>query len=627
MIIDPQNIQYVLDRFITTLLSQHALSWKNAYAWKLNETPHARNTLPVIFPAFMFLHCTQLIKDNPQLDNMRGKICSWLMRHQTQETKTWNWWQRNAKERETRPYPDDLDDTACALAAIHAVNPQYITGEMLAKFTSALCQSEQQPGGPYRTWLVSAKDKKWHDVDPVVNCNIAYALSLFGVTLDQQIKYLAQRFQMSCASPYYPSSLPCAYFFARMFHSAQPSTQEKLESARKYVEFIVLELLKNNQNTPHTIALGTTTLLYLHSKTEKIEKGITSLCSAYPKLGMGELCIYTNFHGDCRVAGSPPTTLALCIETLSVWIAMQKKKDVTQNAKIKEEVFAFTQKRITGLPFLLRKKVKKVLHDFSLDKNAAQATGLPFLTFSTLTQENSIKISHRTLVELGCANVCGWISYTLLDARIDKQKQAEKFLPLAPFFYREALRIYAKFCPTNHPFWKTCHKILATVDDAYVKEALHITSPLMHSGKKSLGHALCAVAALFLSHQDSHQRIAGIQKFFLLYLTAKQLNDDLHDWEQDYTEGRITPVVSLVLKYSASRNIKKLRTAFWECVLPESCRILVRCFAHAEHVLLQAKLPNPQPFLLLLGQAENDFHKAEHEIRTIHEFIFAPSKK
>lgn len=627
MIIDPQNIQYVLDRFITTLLSQHALSWKNAYAWKFHKVPHQRIKLPVIFPAFMLLHCTKRVTNNPQLDTVRKNVCLWLLDQQTPQTGTWNWWQKHTVERKTFPYPDDLDDTACALVAIHATHPKNVTGEMLATFTSVLCQSEQKPGGPYRTWLVGTKDTQWHDVDSVVNCNIAYALSLFGVTLDQQIEYLAQRFQMSCASPYYPSSLPCAYFFARMFHSAQPSAQEKLEPARKYVECVVLELLKNNQNTPHTIALGTTTLLYLHSKTEKIEKGITSLCSAYPKLGMGELCIYTNFHGDCRVAGSPTTTLALCIETLSVWIAMQKKKNLSQNVKIKEEVFVCAQQRIKHLPFLLHKEVEKILRDFSLDKNGAQAAGLPFLMFSTLTQEHGAKISHRILVELGCANVCGWIAYTLFDDCIDKQKRAEQFLPSAPFFYREALRIYAKFFPTNHPFWKTCNTILAIVDNAYAKESLHITSPLIHSGEKSLGHSLCAVAAVFLSHQDSKQRIACIQKFFLLYLTAKQLNDDLHDWEQDYTGGRITPVVSLVLKHTVSRNIKTLRIVFWEHVLPKSCQVLTCCFDRAKRVLIQAKLPNPQSLFYLLEQAEHDFDKAKREIQTIHEFIFAPSKK
>jgi len=83
-----------------------------------------------------------------------------------------------SKEFKSKPYPDDLDDTFCALNALYLFDRKLISGSAYAYIIQLLTKVEKNEGGPYKTWLVSKKTSGWDDVDIVVNSNIAYFLWL-----------------------------------------------------------------------------------------------------------------------------------------------------------------------------------------------------------------------------------------------------------------------------------------------------------------------------------------------------------------------------------------------------------------------------------------------------------------
>ena len=60
---------------------------------------------------------------------------------------TWNYWPRNSPSALTDPYPDDMDDTACAIAALALWKPKIIDGKVLAHITQSLIITESRPGG------------------------------------------------------------------------------------------------------------------------------------------------------------------------------------------------------------------------------------------------------------------------------------------------------------------------------------------------------------------------------------------------------------------------------------------------------------------------------------------------
>src|SRR4030095_7089120 len=109
-----------------------------------------------------------------KLAYLQNKIAKFLLLHKS-EFWSWNYWQRNSHEAKELPYPDDLDVTFCALAALSHYDKKLISGDVFAYIVQLLTATEKKEGGPYRTWLVAKNAPAvWRDVDLAVNSNIAY---------------------------------------------------------------------------------------------------------------------------------------------------------------------------------------------------------------------------------------------------------------------------------------------------------------------------------------------------------------------------------------------------------------------------------------------------------------------
>jgi hypothetical protein len=89
--------------------------------------------------------------------------------------------------RDTRRVPPDLDDTACAVAAL--VAPGERPG---LSFYQLLWENEASPGGPYYTWVGvnGGSHLLARQVDALVNANIVLAAALAGRRLPGAATYL-----------------------------------------------------------------------------------------------------------------------------------------------------------------------------------------------------------------------------------------------------------------------------------------------------------------------------------------------------------------------------------------------------------------------------------------------------
>src|SRR5438876_3918375 len=121
------------------------------------------------------------------------------------------------------PYPDDLDDTFCALSALRLHDPDLVNEAALGRVVHLLVALETQVGGPYRTWIAPEDAPAvWRDVDLAVNANIAYFLRLTGTTLPGLTAIMEQGIMAkTLSSPYYPSLYPVAYFVARAYQGPE----------------------------------------------------------------------------------------------------------------------------------------------------------------------------------------------------------------------------------------------------------------------------------------------------------------------------------------------------------------------------------------------------------------------
>jgi hypothetical protein len=99
----------------------------------------------VFFPAV--ISCALgTIKDYPKAAVILDRSIQFL---DSEKSRRWsfNYWSKTSVQFNTQPYPDDFDDTACALAAISMHNSESISGEGWARIIEDLIAAEVRPGG------------------------------------------------------------------------------------------------------------------------------------------------------------------------------------------------------------------------------------------------------------------------------------------------------------------------------------------------------------------------------------------------------------------------------------------------------------------------------------------------
>ena len=164
-----------------------------------------RRTWQTVFVPALMLSALAQVNDTSALP-IRNKLAEFLLDEKGPEG-AFNYWAKNAPEHKTMPYPNDLDDTFCALAGLYLHDTALVDEKMLAQAVALLLAAETAVGGPYRTWLVPTDSEPvWLDVDLAVNSNVAYFLSLIGNRLPKLDGMMEQAITTNTyTSPCYPS--------------------------------------------------------------------------------------------------------------------------------------------------------------------------------------------------------------------------------------------------------------------------------------------------------------------------------------------------------------------------------------------------------------------------------------
>lgn len=274
-----------------------------------------------------------------------------------------------------------------------------------------------------------------------------------------------------------------------------------------------------------------------------------------------------------------PTTLAILKKYEKLYTFLPP---ANPHNKSHQAIFATVEKQLSRLDEPLR------LHSLSFlsrvqhaDKNQEIAL-LPRFFYDSLTSPFVVP----PLAQLGEANIYCWIAYTIYDHIIDGE-QITEYLPVANLAMRLALARYQALFPPNHPFQQQVQHTFNTMDWANSWEMAHcrfpqnskyITIPALPTygryqllAHRSFGHVLGPLALAHLAGVQA-SAIKNIEKGFEHYLIARQLNDDLHDWQQDISAGQASAVVTHILKhlqiqpgtYELEPLITQMQTDFWQ---------------------------------------------------------------
>ncbi len=424
-----------------------------------------------VFSTALILSCLCNIRETPKLSKIKKKAADFLL---TQKSEDWsfNYWTRKSKEAKTMPYPDDLDDTFCALSAIFRFDPKLINGSALAKIVALLTALEVEEGGPYRTWLAAEDAKKvWRDIDLAVNANIAYFLRLVDVDLPRVKQFIEKKIKSGkITSPYYPNPYPLCYFISRFY---------KGKHKKLLVDFLTSKEKDNYWGNWLNCALAVSALVNLGFAGRKLAIAVENLVGSGQKDGSWNpygFCFDPAREEKMAYCGSGALTTAFCLEAVSKFENLNLKTKIgNQNSKLERKdtigekihnkVVESAKQRFSQLDGSLTKQAVEQLKKILETNKSRQVTLTPYFFSQSLGQKHRQKMTQAFLVKLGTANLLGWLAYTIYDDFFDDEGEKQK-LSVANFCLRELTTIFVQILPEKLGFRELFGKVMNNLESA-----------------------------------------------------------------------------------------------------------------------------------------------------------------
>jgi len=501
------------------------------------------------------LHALTCIKDNPKVASIKKKAALFLLQNKSPYA-TWNYWAKESPEFTHLPYPDDTDDTFASLSALYRYDSKTLNGACLAQVVDGLTSIEKKEGGPYFTWYIKSKKRLWKDVDCVANAQIAYFLQLLEINLPQMKKYFETvTNKKAFESPYYPSSLHCMYFVAKVYTSEHFS-----HLLNAYVESHIKHL------NPLELALAVSSISFHNNKAPSLLKKLIKQCKnldvcsrSYP------FCIDPTRDGKKYYSGSPAITAAAIIEALSLSIESIEQISPT----LATSIFSVTHKRILKLashfPKHLQNNVKELV-----SKSLESEAGKQCVSAPILVAEAFGDMPKKNLEEICFAQACGWIAYEIFDDCVDEKKTDD--LGIALILYAEMHAVFSKIFADDASFFGDFLCRCSQMNISLFEEAHHIgmqDSTTSHQTPhwilhKSSGYSVGPLAMMHtLGYSFDSDTTQKVVSYFENVILALQLSDDAHDWEDDIENFRRNSVVEMLPMISKLSRGKR-HQYFWE---------------------------------------------------------------
>lgn len=557
---------------------------------------------------------------------------------------SFNYWAQSAAERTTMLYPDDIDDTFGALAALLQYERAIINGEALAAIVALLTSVETQEGGPYRTWLIKNPSTPWNDIDVVANSAVGYFLSLIDIYLPNIKEVIDCAIHDGAArSPYYPSAAQAFYFISRFYKNCRSAAdgigRVNVNATGEKAVTAIRDLWQNRSAnmTPLENIMTMTALINLGAR-ETISPNEVFRVAKEIKEDRWKpyaFCIDPAREGRTCYAGASALTAALTIEMLALYMKKPKSTHVRRDDKkdnTHEKAVAAAKSEVESA------KTDPAFHAVLIDQIDAIAN--PSITtiayeFQAALGLRGAKLRPASVDRLALGSLYGWIAYTIYDDILDDDKDAH-LLPAANFFLRSLAQIYAAediLTPGCAALFDQTMDLIDGANNweqnqcrlpgdtaiACLPETLPDFGDYRTLADRSIGHAMGPLAELLMAGYDpTSEEFGAVHDLFHHYLIARQLHDDAHDWADDLSHGRVTSVAALVIKkfYSARKcdvyenNIIEspaiaavlpaLREIFWKETIDEVVHLI------EEHVTM-ARQARKKSALISADNGASDF--------------------
>ncbi|MEO7364048.1 MAG: hypothetical protein ABIV43_00880 [Candidatus Saccharimonadales bacterium] len=585
-------------------------------------------TQPTIFFSAFIL---ESLRSLPGAAELRTDLANYLAANRSADW-TWNYWERDSPLSKSQPYPDDLDDTCCALVGLIHNSPGIVSGELLGKLARILTSHEDQVGGPYQTWIVdSRRSSTWRDIDLGVNANIGYLLNELGALPTGLNDYITEVLESSqpLVSSYYCGELPLLYFISRWY--AGPASMRLHNKLNQYIQAYR--------------SLNCLELSLCISAVNNTGMSVPELPQLKIRLiGMQEqgywpaVALYRDppIDGVDYYAGSAALTTAFALEALCWQPAQQAtaQRSLGQSRAVNKALEDDLAKLpISDMRDIYQATISRIRRNDDDDQICTMAS----ITAGAL----GVSLESSITTELDKAQINGWVAYTLYDDILDNAASA-KYLGAASYAMRLSNLGYRRALAKHDAYHQLVNDVFIIVDAANTWEFTHTRATLLGStfqisqlpdyrdydqlAARSWGHILAASGVLCQQgYAVTSAEHRAIRQFFRHYLIARQLNDDAHDWEEDIRRGQLSAVVCLLLRrprtVRLNRDLPRLRQRFWTTTLDEVVILIDNHVALARIALATCPFVDRGSYESWLQQLETATHKAQTERNRTLEFI------
>lgn len=559
------TLQTPAQRAVDALLSSSIPQLLLMHEYEDKSCRKVYRKVPLLFSLAFTLHALGQLETSLFTAPQRKKIKK-LVQYLSSENEGrfgYNYWPTSSPNYEKEALPDDLDDTAACLTAL-IKHSQPIAPEYFLKIINL----ERQAGGPYYTWYIdpqSDPQHNWQDVDPIVNAHFLYLAELWGVKLPKLESYILRQINKGkVTSPYYPSPLIFWYYFAKFAHTRQDQKYLDLviEVTNKF-KFPRLDLAdKLLWGLCRSYAgkkLSSIQLKIIHSNQDRSGwLPTTPICFGFPT---------QDKHPTYCASKVVSTALFLELVTLQHKLVATKKAAINTWEKSAIKTAQFVNK-------LLQRQIwgKQILQQYPIS-DKYKALYLPFLLGYSLKPTLSADEQHR-LQHLSIAGCLYWISFTLMDDILDNQKDS-KYLPLTFALRNLAQTELASACLGFPGELKQLQQALANTDAYYVWESQHLhfadkkpqlvrTPDYIYDRLSVFAEAMSIIPNL-LRLKSQPTISMSIREVIQTSLFLEQLNDDAHDYEEDFQQGTNSYVLSQIWK--RTHDPRQFNLVFWEKII------------------------------------------------------------
>ncbi|MCF7834258.1 MAG: hypothetical protein K9L98_01685 [Candidatus Pacebacteria bacterium] len=313
-----------------------------------------------------------------------------------------------------------------------------------------------------------------------------------------------------------------------------------------------------------------------------------------------------------------------------------------------DQIFILFEDTIKELPDYFQKLATKVFQNTIKDNKDKQMSLVGFYLEKSLGK----KLQKNIASKIGMINIFFWSAFIIYDDFWDEDEKAKpELLPIANFFSRIYTDFFTSALNQNDSFKKFFHKLMNRLDGANlwelqncrakiennffeIPEVLPDYQDYEHKYEPSSGHILGPVLILCTMNKDTehgedantgHQTytkennsaehnnykndIENIILFFKYLLISMQINDDMHDFEEDLKRGHISTAVELFLrkkqkifpkKINLITDLPKVREYFWFDIMPKLAEKSIKYAEKAiESIHNTSIIKNPKYLLAL----------------------------